>query len=108
MSLKKLFLIAALKDMMTLIFALLVLCLSFVFASQAEARLIDAELSPVASRTHKAVHLPTGCLASVVVDRGRVIRAAITELECLPEGVRGDTVPGTRFDFRLTKPWVSR
>ena len=108
MSLKKLFLIVALKDMVTLILAVLVLSLSLVFASQAEARLIAPELPPVPSSTHQAVHLPTGCLASVVVDRGRVIRAAITDPECLPKGIRGRTVPGTRFDFRLTKPWVSR
>lgn len=105
---RKLFLIVALKDMMSLVFALVIFSLALVFTSNAHARLIDPELPPVPTSSHEAVHLPTGCLAKVVVDRGRVIRAAITDPDCLPKGITGRTVPGTRFDFRLTVPWVAR
>ncbi len=67
----------------------------------AEARLLHAGMQVPSDTTHDAVHLPTGCKASVVLDENGFISASITDPGCLPEGVVMRGVPGSRKDFRL-------
>lgn len=72
-------------------------------ATVAEARLMNPQLPPPDESAHTAVHLPTGCIAKVVLSGTSLVKAEITDPLCLPNGVRARGVPGKLIDFTLTR-----
>lgn len=98
---KKLVLVVWLKDVATMMCVVSLFALALLFATQAEARLINPKLPILTETHHEAIHLPTGCSARVVIDQRDFVRAAITDPKCLPKGVASRTVPGSRFDFEF-------
>jgi len=71
-------------------------------STDAEARLLSANLPAPTESKRDAIHLPTGCKANVVLDHTDFISAAITDPACLPKGIQARGVPSSLKDFRLT------
>ncbi len=67
----------------------------------ASARLPEAFSNLPREIVRQAVHVPTGCLAQVVVDERIVVSAQIIDPDCLPEGVQARPVPGKTHDFTV-------
>lgn len=70
-------------------------------STQANARLTRASLPVPAESAYMAVHLPTGCLARVVLSDRALIKAWIIDADCLPQGVAQQSMPGKRVDFTV-------
>lgn len=69
--------------------------------SVSHARLPDAFSHIATEIVKQAVHIPTGCMASVTLDDRNLISAAITDPDCLPKGVKARIVPGGMTDFSI-------
>lgn len=67
----------------------------------ASARLPEAFANLPKEIERRAVHVPTGCLARIVVNDRTVVSAQIVDPECLPEGVTERPVPGETRDFTV-------
>lgn len=51
-----------------------------------------------------ALHLPTGCMASVEYDHEAMVQAFLTDPKCLPEGKKRSHVPAIARDFKILNP----
>ena len=70
-------------------------------AAPAEARLPEAFSKLSKEIVRKAVHMPTGCLAQVVMDDTQLVKANIVDPDCLPKGIEARPVPGESRDFTI-------
>jgi len=70
-------------------------------ALPASARLPEAFSNLPKEIERRAVHVPTGCLASIVVNDRVVVSAKIVDPDCLPKGVSARPVPGKARDFTV-------
>lgn len=68
-------------------------------APVAHALPTPAQLPLPMESTRLAVHLPTGCIAKLVTNEGRFVKAQIVDEDCLPEGSAPRDVPGALYDF---------
>lgn len=80
----------------------LILVAALALPVQGLARPLSTHVPLLQESTHGAVHLPTGCRAEIVLAGRTLIRARITDPDCLPKGVKGRRVPGSLFDFAVT------
>lgn len=69
--------------------------------SVANARLPEAFSNVSIEIVKSAVHMPTGCMASVVFDKRNLVSAKIVDPDCLPSGVKSQRVPGGLHDFAI-------
>ena len=67
--------------------------------TQASARLMEASLPVPTDVAHEAIHMPTGCVARVVLSDEAFVKAWITDPDCLPIGVTDQVVPAQKTDF---------
>ncbi len=67
----------------------------------ASARLPEAFSNLPKEIERRAVHVPTGCIARIVVNDSKVISAKIIDPDCLPKGVSAQPVPGETRDFTV-------
>ncbi len=67
----------------------------------ASARLPEAFSNLPAETVRSAVHVPTGCLARIVLNDRIVVSARIIDPDCLPQGIRAQPVPSKTHDFTI-------
>lgn len=84
----------------TLALSLIISCA--LSTNQASAKMVNASWPIPTDIAREAIHMPTGCVARVIVSDNTLIEASIIDPDCLPTGATNRVVPGRMFDFVFT------
>lgn len=71
--------------------------------SSVQARLSDPTGPRPVEEERIAVHLPTGCIARLIVSGPVLVTASIIDEACLPKGVAAQRIPGNIRDFSVLR-----
>lgn len=85
------------------VFCGVLIAMSLAAATSAQARLTDATEPRPVEDERIAVHLPTGCMARVILSGRTLVAATIIDEACLPAGVAARRIPGDLRDFSVLR-----